>query len=111
MWGHFSPQVRRQTVESLDFYQRYETLLRTEVEKKKAHLYKRQAKLANQVQWRYRFERGLVCQACLTSLKPKFLTVSLNRNGQLIVLVCPYQAIWPILTLLLLENKYYTELK
>lgn len=62
----FSPQVRRQTVESLDFYQRYETLLRTEVEKKKAHLYKRQAKLANQVQW-------MVCQACLTSLKPEFL--------------------------------------
>eukprot|EP00904_Undaria_pinnatifida_P007369 jgi/Undpi1/3762/HiC_scaffold_16.g07131.m1 len=42
-------QVRRQTVESLDFYGRYETVLRTEVEKKKTQLYARQAKLANQV--------------------------------------------------------------
>ncbi|CAM9669143.1 unnamed protein product [Scytosiphon promiscuus] len=42
-------QTQRKTVESLDFYGRYETLLRTAVERKKSRLYVKQASLANQV--------------------------------------------------------------
>ena len=76
----FVPQVRRQTLESLDFYQRYETLLRTEVEKKKAHLYKRQAKLANQVRWGSRLKRGVGLSGLVWPLlSPTFFF--LNRNG------------------------------
>lgn len=42
-------QTHRKTVESLDFYGRYETLLRTQVERKKSRLYAKQARQANQV--------------------------------------------------------------
>eukprot|EP00903_Cladosiphon_okamuranus_P013542 g12614.t1 len=41
-------QTCRKTLESLDFYGRYETLLRTEVEKKKSRLFAKQARQANQ---------------------------------------------------------------
>ncbi|CAM9720967.1 unnamed protein product [Ectocarpus sp. 6 AP-2014] len=41
-------QTHRKTVESLDFYGRYQTLLRTEVQKKKSRLYSKQVKQANQ---------------------------------------------------------------
>ncbi|CAM9174703.1 unnamed protein product [Hapterophycus canaliculatus] len=41
-------QTHRKTMESLDFYGRYETLLRTAVESKKSRLYAKQARLANQ---------------------------------------------------------------
>eukprot|EP00752_Nemacystus_decipiens_P009142 g8165.t1 len=41
-------QTRRKALESLDFYGRYERLLRTLVEKKKSRLYAKQARQANQ---------------------------------------------------------------